>query len=1164
MTADFVHLHVHSEYSLLDGASRLQNLVQMAVEYEMPSIALTDHGVMYGVIDFYKLAKKAGINPVLGCEVYMAPRTRFDKEAHIDDTLNHLVLLAENEQGYKNLLSIVSNAYLDGFYYKPRADRELLAQNNKGIIALSACMAGEIPRLILDGDYEKARNVACEYREIFGRDNYFLEMMDHHLPEQRMVNEALRKLSQETGIPLVVTNDAHYLRREDARIHDVLLCIQTGKTLQDENRLRFTGQEFYLKSPQEMASLFPNDLDALRRTREIADRCHVEFDFSEMHLPEFQVPAEYDLDSYLRKLCEEGISKRYPDGVSQEAKERLAYELRVIQHMGFSGYFLIVQDFVNWARTREVPVGPGRGSAAGSLVAYSLGITNIDPLKYGLLFERFLNPDRVSMPDIDIDFCYERREEVIDYVISKYGDDHVAQIITFGTMMARAAIRDVGRVLNLPLSEVDRIAKLVPEELGVTLEKAVQTPELKQLYDSDPEVKQLLDLAQGIEGMPRHASTHAAGIVISSEPLVNFLPLQKNGGALITQFPKETVEEIGLLKMDFLGLRTLTVIGDALQTIESQYQERLDPDHFPLDDKQTYELLSSGETSGVFQLESTGMRHILKNMKPQRFEDLIALVALYRPGPLGSGMVDDFISRKNGETRVEYPHPALEAILKETYGVILYQEQVMQISCDLAGFSMAEADSLRRAMGKKKPEVLSAMKENFLNGSREHDVDSRKAAEIFELMEHFAGYGFNKSHSAAYAFIAYQTAYLKAHYPVAFMAAMLTSFRNNSDKVSYYIQECRRLKIEILPPDVNESLENFTVVGDKYIRFGLAAVKNVGEGAVQAIIAARKQGGSFQSLDDFCQRVDLRQVNKRVIESLILCGAFSSLGAFRSQLMAVLDECIENAQADKKDKESQLSGQVSLFDIFEEPQQQQVQQNLPSIDEYPKQELLAREKEVLGFYVSGHPLDGYEHILAKRAKTRIAELGRYRDRARVRVGGMATSCRRGTTKRGNGVIYFTLEDKGGSVDVIFFPPKNPEDISCLREDALILVDGRVSIQDDSCRIFGEGVKPLVPGHVEPDCFLYIRINSYAFITPEVLEKLRELLVQYRGVNPILFYFVEEETLIQAGRSFGVDKVPGLIYLVEELCGPGSCYYLDKDSEFLTKLLEEDREIVVSS
>ena len=1162
MTADFVHLHVHSEYSLLDGASRLENLVEMAVKYEMPSIALTDHGVMYGVVDFYKLAKQAGINPVLGCEVYMAPRSRFAKEAHIDDSFYHLVLLAENEQGYKNLLSIVSKAYLEGFYYKPRADRELLTQHNKGIIALSACMGGEIPKLILNGEYEKAKEAACEHQEIFGKDNFFLEMMDHHLPEQRVVNEALRKLSQETGIPLVVTNDAHYLRREDARIHDILLCIQTGKTLQDENRLRFNGQEYYFKSPQEMASLFPNDHDALRRTREIAERCQVEFDFSQMHLPEFQVPADYDLDSYLYKLCEEGLSRRYPDGVPKEAEERLAFELRVIEQMGFSGYFLIVHDFVNWARKRGVPVGPGRGSAAGSLVAYSLEITNIDPLKYGLLFERFLNPDRVSMPDIDIDFCYERREEVIDYVVSKYGDDHVAQIITFGTMMARGAIRDVGRVLNLPLSEVDRIAKLVPEELGVTLEKAIQTPELKQLYDNDPEVKQLLDFARGIEGLPRHASTHAAGIVISGEPLVNFVPLQKNGGALITQFPKETVEEIGLLKMDFLGLRTLTVIGDALQTIESQYQEKLDPDCFPLDDKKTYELLASGETSGVFQLESAGMRHILKNMKPQRFEDLIALVALYRPGPLGSGMVDDFISRKNGQTKVEYPHPALEPILKETYGVILYQEQVMQISSTLAGFSMAEADLLRRAMGKKKPEVLSAMKEDFLSGAREHRVDSRKAAEIFELMEHFAGYGFNKSHSAAYAFIAYQTAYLKAHYSVAYMAAMLTSFMNNSDKVSYYTQECRRLKIKILPPDVNESLENFTVIEETDIRFGLAAVKNVGEGAVQAIITARDQGGSFLSLDDFCQRVDLRQVNKRVIESLILCGAFDSLGAFRSQLMAVLDECIENAQADKKDKETQVTGQVSLFDIFEEAQPQ-VQHNhdLPEIEEYPKRELLAREKEVLGFYVSGHPLDGYEHILARRTKSKIAELSRYRDRDRVKVGGMVTSCRRGTTRRGKGVIYFTVEDKGGSIDVIFFPPSNPAEISFLQEDVLVLVEGRLSIQDDSYRIFGDRVKSLET-YVEPECFLYIRINPYA-VTPEVLEKLRMLLGHYRGVNPVLLYFVKEKTLIKADHSFGVDKVPGLIYLVEELCGPGSCYYLDRDSKFLSKMLHEEQEKVIS-
>jgi len=1007
MTSDFVHLHVHSEYSLLDGASRIKDLVQKTVELEMPSIALTDHGVMYGVIDFYKLAKNAGIHPVIGCEVYVAPRRRFDKEAHIDDSPYHLVLLAENEVGYKNLLKIVSNAYLDGFYYKPRADKELLAKHSEGLIGLSACLAGEIPKLILDKDYEKARQAAMEYREIFGKDNFFLEMMDHHMPEQQVVNEALRKLSSETGIPLVVTNDSHYIHRQDAQIHDILLCIQTGKTLQDENRLRFDGQEYYLKSASEMASLFPNDLAALRRTREIAERCQVEFDFSQMHLPQYQVPEGYDLDSYLRKLCEEGVVQRFSGNVPQEVRERLEHELRVIQQMGFSGYFLIVQDFVNWARRKGILVGPGRGSAAGSLVAYVLGITNINPLKYGLLFERFLNPDRITMPDIDIDFCYERREEVIDYVVSKYGKDHVAQIITFGTMMARAAIRDVGRVLNLPLSEVDKIAKLVPEELGVTLDKALQTPELKQLYDSDPEVKQLIDLARAIEGMPRHASTHAAGIVIAGEPLVNFLPLQRNGDAVITQFPKETVEEIGLLKMDFLGLRTLTVIGDTLKIIESERKIKLDPDEFPLDDAKTYELLGSGETTGVFQLESTGMRHLLRNMKPQRFEDLIALVALYRPGPLGSGMVDDFISRKNGQTKVEYPYPTLEPILKETYGVILYQEQVMQISCELAGFSMAEADNMRRAMGKKKPEVLASMRNSFIEGAQKNNVNPRVAGEIFDLMEHFAGYGFNKSHSAAYALIAYQTAYLKAHYPVEFMAATLTSFRNNSDKVSYYIQECRRLKIDILPPDVNESLENFTVVGNS-IRFGLAAVKNVGEGAVQAIIEARNQGGVFLSLDDFCQRVDLHQVNKRVIESLILCGAFDSLRVHRSQLMAIVDECIENAQAARRERDQQLTGQISLLDMLDEPVKEHNRITLPQIPEYPKRVLLAREKEVLGFYVSGHPLEGYERILSRKTSTGIGELGRYRDGDHIKIGGMITSLKRSTTKKGNSVIYFTV------------------------------------------------------------------------------------------------------------------------------------------------------------
>ncbi|KUK36541.1 MAG: DNA polymerase III subunit alpha [Thermacetogenium phaeum] len=1155
MSANFVHLHVHSEYSLLDGASRLRDLVERAAELEMPALALTDHGVMYGVIDFYKLAKNAGLHPVLGCEVYVAPRSRHDRNPHVDDSPHHLVLLAENERGYKNLMALVSAAHLDGFYYKPRVDKELLARHSKGLIALTACLAGEIPRLLLSGEVDKAREVALHYREIFGRDNFYLEMMDHQMPEQEKVNAGLRKISGDTGIPLVVTNDSHYLRREDARIHDILLCIQTGKTLDDDNRLRFTGQEFYLKSPEEMAALFPEDQDALNRTVEIAERCRVDFDFSQMHLPDFQVPEGYDLNSYLRRLCEEGLERRYPDGVPQEARERLEHELRVIGQMGFSGYFLIVQDFVNWARKRGIPVGPGRGSAAGSLVAYVLGITNIDPLRYGLLFERFLNPDRITMPDIDIDFCYERRNEVIDYVVKKYGDEHVAQIITFGTMMARGAIRDVGRVLGMPLAEVDRIAKLVPEEPGVTLEKALQTPELSQLYEKNPDVRQLIDLARAIEGMPRHASTHAAGIVISPEPLVNYLPLQRNGDAVITQFPKETVEELGLLKMDFLGLRTLTVIGDALQIIETRQGIKLDPNQFPLDDRRTYELLSSGETSGVFQLESAGMRHILKNMKPRRFEDLIALVALYRPGPLGSGMVDDFIARKNGQTRVEYPHPLLEPVLKETYGVILYQEQVMQISSVLAGFTMAEADSLRRAMGKKKPEVIAGMRKNFLEGAMKLNVEPGKAGEIFDLMEHFAGYGFNKSHSAAYALISYQTAYLKANYPIAYMAALLTSFRNNSDKISYYIQECRRMGLEILPPDVNESLENFTVVGDKKIRFGLTAVKNVGEGAVEAIIRAREEGGRFTSLDDFCWRVDLRQVNKRVIESLILCGAFDTLGAYRSQLMAVLDDCLDAAQSGRRDREAQVDGQIALFDMLSGPQREPVKRPLPKLPEYPRRDLLAGEKECLGFYVSGHPLDGCQELLSRAATTGIAGLAHLQDGEHLRLGGVVTSLRRSTTRRGEGVIYFTLEDLEGSVEVIFFPRNHLEDLSCLQEDAVVLVEGRLSVQEDSYRVFGEKIRALELNPADLDHFLYIRLNSYA-CSPEVLERLRVLLTQHRGTTPVLLYFVEEKTLVQAGPAFCVEADSGLCYRIEELCGPGSCFVMDKDSHLWSSVFTE--------
>jgi DNA polymerase-3 subunit alpha len=1143
MSGKFVHLHVHSEYSLLDGAARLKELVKAAAEMEMPALALTDHGVMYGVIDFYRLARDQGLRPIIGCEVYVATRTRFDREPRLDDSQYHLVLLSENETGYKNLIALVSDAFLEGFYYKPRVDHELLSKYSRGLIALSGCLAGEIPAALLADDLEKAERTARLYQEIFGKDNFFLELMDHRMPEQEKVNSGLRRLSQKLRIPLVVTNDVHYIKKEDAEVHDVLLCIQTGKTIYDENRLRFPTPEFYLKSAQEMAELFPEDEDALRATLEIAERCRVDFDFGQMHLPEFQVPEGYDLDSYLRKLCVEGLSRRYQGEIPQEARERLEHELEIICRMGFSGYFLIVQDFVNWARQRGILVGPGRGSAAGSLVAYALGITNINPLKYGLLFERFLNPERITMPDIDIDFCFERREEVIDYVVSKYGKDRVAQIITFGTMMARAAIRDVGRALNLPLADVDRIAKLVPDQLGVTLDKALQSsPELRELYDEDPEVRRLIDLARAIEGMPRHASTHAAGIVISKEPLIHYLPLQKTGDAVTTQFPKETVEEIGLLKMDILGLRTLTVIGDTLRIVAETKGEEIDLNEIPLDDQKTYELLASGESVGVFQLESTGMRHLLKSMKPNRFEDLVALVALYRPGPLGSGMVEDFINRKNGRTEVKYLHPALEPILNETYGVILYQEQVMQISCELAGFTMAQADSLRRAMGKKKPEVIAGLRESFISGACQRGVDPVVAGQIFDLMEHFAGYGFNKSHSAAYALIAYQTAYLKANYPVAFMAALLTSVRGNSDKVAYYIQECRRMGIEVLPPDVNESLVDFTVVGDNRIRFGLAAVKNVGEGAVQEIIRARQQGGPFSSLDDFCNRVDLRQVNKRVIESLILCGAFDSLGARRSQLLAVLDDCLEQAQAIRKARQAQVEGQLSLFDVLPEPQVPQGERKLPDVPEFPHQEKLAREKETLGFYVSGHPLADYQEQLAAQTTSYISELSQCQDGEQVVIGGVVTSLRRATTKRGEGVIYFTLEDMGGSVEVIFFPRGNSKDLRFLREDALVVVRGRVSVQEDTCRVFGEAVSPL---NQRPEEFLYIRINPFAG-NPDLFERLRTIFLQHPGSTPVFLYFVREKKLMKTDASFWVEATPELWYKVEELCGPGSCFILEQE------------------
>ncbi|MFS8640288.1 MAG: DNA polymerase III subunit alpha, partial [Symbiobacteriaceae bacterium] len=954
----FVHLHVHSEYSLLDGAARVGELAARAAELGMPALALTDHGVMYGAIDFYKACKQHGIKPIIGCEIYMARRTRHDREPKVDDQSYHLLVLAQNERGYRNLIKIVSRAFSEGFYYKPRADRELLAEHSEGLIVTSGCIGSEIPRLLLEGNEEAALEAVRWYLDVFG-DRFYFEIQDHGLPEERKAYRKIVELAKRFDVPLVATNDVHYLRREDAAAHEVLLCIQTGKTLDDPNRMRFENDEFYLKSPQEMAEVFRELPEALTNTVRLAERCNIEFEFGRFLLPHYEVPEGHDAASYLRYLCETKLPERYPNADSQ-VRDRLNHELEIITRMGYPAYFLIVWDFVDFARRNGIAVGPGRGSAAGSLVAYVLGITDIDPLRYNLLFERFLNPERVTMPDIDIDFDDHRRDEVIDYVVRKYGRDRVAQIITFGRMLARAVIRDVGRVMGLPYGEVDKIAKMVPAQLGITLDQALESsPELKQAYEQQPVVRQLVDMARKLEGMPRHASVHAAGVVIGRDPLMEHVPLQRmQDGSTVTQFPMTTLEELGLLKMDFLGLRTLHVIqeteeiinttgvrdvlaeeaaghgaaeggGDAVPTPRdgaaagaasggARSSRRFSVRDIPLDDQATFEAISRGETAAMFQVESSGFTQMLRSLRPTSIEDLIAAVALFRPGPLGSGMVDDFIKRKHGEVPVEYLHPWLEPILKETYGTIVYQEQVMQIASVMAGFTLGQADLLRRAMGKKKPEEMQKQREKFVAGAREKGIDPELATRIFDLMEYFAGYGFNKSHSAAYGYLAYVTAYLKTHYPAPYMAATLSSVMSNSDRVAEYINECRRLGIPVLPPDINQSDERFTIVPDPgarggyAIRFGLAAIKNVGHAAIESILEARRSHGPFRSLSDFCQRVDLRHVNRRALESLIKAGAFDCLGVPRARLLAGLEEVMARAQRVQKQRES---GQVSLLDL---------------------------------------------------------------------------------------------------------------------------------------------------------------------------------------------------------------------------------------------------------
>ncbi|MDD2619812.1 MAG: DNA polymerase III subunit alpha [Syntrophomonadaceae bacterium] len=1066
MTGQFVHLHNHSEYSLLDGACRVKNLVARAVELEMPAVAITDHGVLYGVVDFYREAKKRGIKPIIGCEVYVAPRSRLDKEAHIDDNPYHLTLLCRNEQGYKNLIQMVSRAYLEGFYYKPRVDRELLQSYSNGLIALSGCIAGEIPRKILADNHHEAQATAHYLRDVFGCDSFYLEIQDHGIKEERLVCQQLINLSDKTGIPLVASNDLHYINRKDASVHDVLLCIQTNSVVNDEKRLRFYGSEFYMKSAAEMRELFSARPDAIENTLKIAGECNLEFTFGDFHLPIFDLPPGYTAETFLGELVHLKFAERYPDP-SDTLINRLEYELRVINDMGFAAYFLIVQDLVNWAKSNWVPVGPGRGSAAGSLVSYLLGITTIDPLKYGLLFERFLNPDRVSMPDIDIDFCFEKRDKVIDYIVKKYGSDRVAQIITFGTMAAKAAIRDVGRALDVPYGDVDRIAKTIPAELGVNIERALDiSPKFLEAYQLDVETRKIVDIARAIEGMPRHASIHAAGVVIGNEALNTILPLQKTPeGHVVTQFTKETVEDIGLLKMDILGLRTLTVIDRAVEIVAKTQQLRIDIENLPLDDPAVYKLLSTGNTIGVFQLESDGLRRLLTEIKPNCFEDIIAIIALYRPGPLGSGMVEDFINRKHGRQEIEYITPMLENVLKETYGVILYQEQVMQVASELAFFSMGEADILRRAMGKKKPEEIMAQRDKFIDGAACNGIEQDVAIRIFDIIESFAGYGFNKSHSAAYAMISYQTAYLKTHFPVEYICAFLSSVIDNQDKVVSYLKECRKLGIAILPPDINESFENFTVTGNA-IRFGLGAIKNVGYNAVHNIVNARK-AGLFKSLFDFCRRVDLGQVNKRMLENLIVSGCFDSLAISRKQALSIIDECVDLAV---KIKQSESSNQLTLFG---DTASMVVEPVIRVKGEIEARELMSREKEVLGFFVSANPLDEHRHLLPFLSTHQLEEIEAKDNETYVRVAGLVVNLNQKISRKGDNYARFFLEDFSGRIEVMVFPSAFRKYMESIKADTSIIVEGYYDNNDEQPKIALRKAEP-VPGLLRE---LHVRITD---------------------------------------------------------------------------------------
>ena len=1153
----FVHLHVHTEYSLLDGSNKIKEYVARVKELGMNSAAITDHGVMYGVIDFYNAAKKAEIKPILGCEVYVAPGSRFDKTpgSNSEERYYHLVLLAENNQGYQNLMKIVSKGFVDGYYYKPRVDMEVLEQYHEGIIALSACLAGEVQKNLLRGMYAEAMETAKRYESIFGKDNFFLELQDHGMQEQQLVNQQLVRLSQETGIGLVATNDVHYTYAEDEKPHDILLCIQTGKKLADEDRMRYDGGQYYVKSEDEMRRLFPYALQAIENTQKIADRCNVVIEFGVTKLPKYDVPDGFTAWEYLNKLCFDGLYKKYehPEG---ELTERLMFELNTIRNMGYVDYFLIVWDFINYARTNGIMVGPGRGSAAGSIVSYCLGITNIDPIRYQLLFERFLNPERISMPDIDIDFCYERRQEVIDYVVRKYGAENVAQIVTFGTLKAKAVIRDVGRVMDLPYALCDSIAKMIPTELNITLDGALEkNSELRDLYEKDEQVRELIDVSKRLEGLPRHSSMHAAGVVICQKAVDEYVPLSLGSdGSVTTQFIMTTLEELGLLKMDFLGLRTLTVIRDAVQLIEQNTGKKIDMDGIDYNDKKVLDYIGTGKTDGIFQLESAGMKSFMKELKPQSLEDIIAGIALYRPGPMD--FIPQYIKGKNDQSSITYDCPQLEPILKATYGCIVYQEQVMQIVRDLAGYTLGRSDLLRRAMSKKKADVMEQERRNFVYGNPEEGVpgciangiSEAVANRIYDEMLDFAKYAFNKSHAAAYAIVSYQTAYLKYYYPVELMAALMTSVIDNAGKVSEYIYTCRQMGINILPPDINSGEGRFSVDG-KHIRYGLAAIKSVGRPVIDAIVSERKANGPFKHLKDFIERLSGKEVNKRTIESFIKAGALDSLGGTRKQFMMIYVKILDQVNQEKK---YSMTGQMTLFDMVSEEQKSEFDIPLPNVGEYEKETLLAFEKEVLGIYVSGHPMQKYETKWKKSITNTTLdfqvdeETGRTKvhDGERAIVGGIITAKTIKHTKNNKTMAFLTIEDLVGTVEVVVFPRDYEKNRAYLEEDSKVFVKGRVSEEDDNAsKLICELLIPFedVPSEL---WIQFPDIPTYQAQEAALLDMIKDS----EGRDMVVIYCAKEKGVKRLPANRNIEITPQLLERLTEHFGKERIKVVEKQIE----------------